>query len=182
MEQIIKKILKESDFDWIREVPSFIEITEPVTQRNPKNSFRLHWTNGHGQDSSVWADNWFTFKNDNQGIKGLTRYVKMLQNGFNASGRFSVIKLAELYLDGNHDYIADNEMERELANQEGDVPEDFSYNTKLEFLQEWLYEELRDMGILEWDEFNGDESTIERWWVTYFDEAGVEYTTKINQL
>ena len=179
MEQIIRKVLKESDFDWIREVPSFIEITEPVTQRNPKNSFRLHWTNGHGQDSGVWANNWFTFKNDNQGIEGLKRYVKILQNGFNAHGRLSVNKLAELYLTGNHDYIADNELERELANQDGG-DFDFSDDDKIDMLQEWLYEELRDIGILEWDEFNGDESTIEDWRVTYFDESGVEYKTKIN--
>ena len=180
MEKIIRKILRESDFDWIRDVPSFIEITEPITQRNPKNSFRLRWTNGHGENGAVWADNWFTFKNDNQGIKRLTRYVKMLQNGFNASGYFSVTKLAELYLDGNHDYIADNEIERELANQEADDDSDYGY--KLELLQEWLYEEFRDIGILEWDESAGDEATVERWWVTYFDEAGVEYNTKISSI
>ena len=88
-------------------------------------------------------------------------------------------KLAELYLTGNHDYIADNELERELANQDGG-DFDFSDDDKIDMLQEWLYEELRDIGILEWDEFNGDESTIEDWGVTYFDESGVEYKTKIN--
>lgn len=180
MEQIIRKILRESDFDWIRDVPSFIEITEPITQRNPKNSFRLRWTNGVGEDAVFWVNDWIDFKNDNQGINNLTRYVKMLQNGFNASGYFSVTKLAELYLDGNHDYIADNKIERELANQEAD--EDFSYDDKLELLQEWLYEEFRDIGILVWDSSNASESPIERWWVTYFDEAGVEYNTKISSI
>ena len=177
MEQIIRKVLKESDFDWIKEVPSFIEITEPVTQRNPKNKFRLHWTNGFGEDNGTWANNWHTFKNDNQGINNLTRYVKILRNGFNASGRLSVNKLAELYLTGYHDYIADNELERELANQDGLDDVD-----KIDMLQEWLYEELRDIGILEWDSYDGDDATIEDWRVTYFDEAGVEYKTKINQV
>ena len=176
MEQIIRKILRESDFDWIKEVPSFIEIIAPISQTNPKNKFRLSWTNGHGEDSSVWADSWYTFNNDNQGVNDLTRYVKILQNGVDTRGNFSVYKLVELYLTGNHDYIADNEIEMELANINDDDDD------KKDMLHDWLYEELHDMGILYRDSYSIDDATIEKFWVNYFDEVGIEYKTKINKV
>ena len=178
MGELIRKILRESEFDWIKEVPSFIEITEPITQKNPKNSFRLHWTNGSGEEYATWSNNWQTFNNDNRGIEFLSRYIKILQNGINDSDRLSVEKLAELYLSGGHDYIVDDELGRALAKIHKDAPP----TEEIDLLLEWLYEDLRDMGILMWDAYNGGESTIERWWVTYFDEAGVEYTTKINKI
>lgn len=179
MEFLIKKILRESDFDWIKEVPSFIEITEPVAQKNPKNKFRLHWTNGHGEDASTWSDNWFVFNNDNQGVDGLTRYIKILQNGFANGPYLNTWKLAELYVGGGHDYIVNDWMEQELDNLV--VDGEFEGDEIKHDLSEWLYEDLADMGILSWDSYNDDNATVERWWVTYFDEAGVEYKTKINK-
>lgn len=178
MKNRIRKILKETDFDWIKEVPPFIEITEPVTLNNPKDMFKLHWTNGYGEDYGTWSDNWYTFENDNQGIEKLTRYIKMLQNGFTDRNEFSVYHLVDLYLGGGHDYIADDWIRNELAK----LPKDISKDTKSDYLVEWLYEDLRDMGILAWNQYYDDDASIERYSVTYFDEAGVEYKTKINRL
>lgn len=183
MKSRIKKILKETDFDWIGDIPSFFEITEPVTQRNPKNSLRLYWTNGTGEENGVWSDNWYTFKNDSEGINNLIRYVKILKNGYNASGYFSIDKLIDLYLEGGNDYIVTDWMKSELNK----IPtQGFRASTiyaeKRGALDEMLKEDLYDMGILTHDSYSGDYATIERWWVHYFDEAGVEYKTKLNIL
>ncbi len=114
MKFLIKKIIKESDFDWINDVPSFIEITEPVTQKNPKNVFRLHWINGHGEDYGIWANNWQGFKNDSDGINRLTRYIQILQNGITRRGELSTTHLTNLYFKGGHDYIVTDWMKNEL--------------------------------------------------------------------
>ncbi len=171
MKNLIKKLLKE-DFDWITDIPSFIEITEPVAQKNPKDAFRLYWTNGFGEEYGTWSDNWYTFKNDSQGINKLTRYIKMLQNGFNVSGYFSVQKLVDLYFGGGHDYVVTDWMKSEL-NKTDD---------KESVLIEWLSEDLNDIGILTHDSYSGGNATVEAWKVTYFDENGVEFNTKINRV
>jgi hypothetical protein len=89
-----------------------------------------------------------------------------------------VYHLVDLYLGGGHDYIADDWIRNELAK----LPKDISKDTKSDYLVEWLYEDLRDMGILAWNQYYDDDASIERYSVTYFDEAGVEYKTKINRI
>ncbi len=78
-----------------------------------------------------------------------------------------------MYFEGRADYVVADWME-------GDMAEARDEKQAREFLTEMLYEELRDMGILPYDSYHEDDATVERWWVSYFDEAGVEYKTKIN--
>jgi hypothetical protein len=169
MKNLIKKILKE-DFDWINDIPSFIEITEPVTQDNPKDVFRLHWTNEHyAGDYGVWADDWATFRNDSDGINKLTRYVRIIQNGLNKRGNeFDFDLLIDLYFNQGHDYIVTDWMKSRLSN----TPDD------KDSLLDMLQEDLNDLGIYGW----GNQTTLERWRVTYFDENGIEFNTKINKI
>lgn len=169
MKSLIKKILKE-DFDWAVDVPSFIEITEPVTQDNPKNVFRLHLTNEHWTgDYGVWADDWYNFTNDSNGIDRLVRYVKIIENGL-VGNQIAVGKLVDLYFSGNHDYIVTDWMEKELLN----TPDE----ERGKKLEEMLHEDLSDFGLTSYS----DNVTIERWKITYFDEHGVEFKTKVNMV
>jgi hypothetical protein len=170
MKNLIKKILKE-DFDWINDIPSFIEVTEPVSQNNPKDMFRLNWTNSHYTgDYDVWADEWYNFKNDSDGITKLTRFVKILQNGVNPrSDDFDFNLLSDLYFKGGHDYIVTKEMENILSNLS-----DYDEEEKKEKLVEMLEENLSDLGVYQYN------SSLQRWRVTYFDENGIEFNTKIN--
>ena len=169
MKKIILKILKE-DFDWINDIPSFIEITEPVTQNNPKDVFRLHWTNEHYTgEYDVWENDWTTFPNNNDGIQRLTRYLKMLDVGV-YRGRLNTRELARLYFSGDHDYIATDWMVSNLSKY------GLTEEEQIEELSDMLSDDLHDVGF-----YRGD-STLERWSVTYFDENGIEFKTKINKI
>ena len=102
----------------------------------------------------------------------------MFVNGFNSSGYFSIDTLIDLYLEGGHDYIVTDWMKSELSK----IPEDDDPMSDREALREMLSEDLYDLGLLPRDDYNYSHATVERWSVTYFDENGIEFKTKINRM
>ena len=61
-------------------------------------------------------------------------------------------------------------MKRELSNED--------YTDKKNILSQMLKDDLNGLGIFNW----GGGVTLERWKVTYFDENGIEFNTKINNI
>jgi len=62
------------------------------------------------------------------------------------------------------------------------IPEDDDPMSERQALREMLSEDLYDLGLLPWDSYHSSDATVERWSVTYFDENGIEFKTKINRM
>lgn len=161
----IKKILKE-DFDWITNIPSFIEIEEPVSTKNPKEVYRLHFLNEHR--SGYREDNWHQFKKTE--TDKLVRYIKILD--LVGTGEIDTYELADIYIDKGYDWILTPWIKSQITGLDEDEIR--------ETLRDFLFEDLQDIGIIGWDFNENDYTTLEGWHVTYFDEYGIEYFTKIN--
>jgi len=96
MKNVILKILKEGEFDWIQNTPSFLEILGPISNRNPKDSFRLHFNLGYGENGARWSSDWVQFNNNTKSLNN-----KITHKSYNM----------EIYYKGNEKYIvANNEL------------------------------------------------------------------------
>ena len=175
------EILKE-DFDWIEHVPSFLEIGEPLSIKNPKDKYRLHWTSGHGEDYGRWSDDWSTFNADNAGIDGLTRLIRIITETTSVNARRPVIDLGHLIdmaFNQDQKWVLRDDWwsDIEEMRKSGD-DEDFIKDMARDWLQDYLHDE----GVLSSNDYYDEYSTIEQWWVTYFDKYGIEFSVKVNAM
>jgi len=162
----MKRIIREDndDFDWIRNVPNIVSITHPVTQKNPKNSFRLYWYLEYGH---VWADNWVTIPNDPRGVDKLTFLIKVLKYYGMTGDGFDNIEISNALISGElNSYGIFNPP----LNTSGDEYDDFTDS---------VYDYLNDIGFLIYDDGRDDYCEVQKIWVRYYDEYGVEYETEI---
>jgi hypothetical protein len=106
--------------------------------------------------------------------------LKILKNGINRNGELDIDLLVDLYFNGGHDYIVDNWMLSRLEELPPKTDED--YESVLESnkydLRDMLINDLMEIGVINSDD-RGEFASIEKWWVTYFDDFGVEYKAKM---
>ena len=135
MKNLILKILKEGDMDWIKDTPSFLEILGPISNRNPKDTFRLHFNLGYGADSARWSSDWAQFNNNTKSLNNLRRLIRIL-DFVNNRGRINTSELAERFVDGQT-WIG----EPWLDDWERNTDEGNSRDHLVDLATEWIEEE-----------------------------------------
>ena len=180
MRDNIKKILRE-DFEWVvNDTVPFLEIGRPLTQTNPKNKYRIYITHGTGEDNATWSDNWINVnENETDYIVRVVKMANTLQNSRDFDD--GMYELINMWFNGEKWVLSDQDnqsLEKTIKDEEWDLEDD--RGTIEDYIREWLDDELMDMGLREYNSYYQESAPIERFWITYFDEYGVEHQVRVN--
>jgi hypothetical protein len=174
MKNLIRKILSE-DFDWIQEVPSTpngVKIGPPLSQSNPKNTYRVIITHGYGEDYGTWAQDWRQF--DTQQPNKLIWYLKVLMIVEQQRELWDAINiLTEQMLEGVNRWVIDKAPYTSYSIDWSDVDEDG--------IRDILSDLFYDTGIRQFDSYHQEDASLENYKVIYFDGYGIPHQVEYDR-
>lgn len=163
----IKNIINEGEFDWVDTVAPRLEVGRPVTERNPKNTFRFDMEFMHG-DADAYTNKVFDIKADDQDT--LNHWLLAIELN-QSSGRDGTDEIAKTLFDqGVRPWDLDDYYE-EFEFEDSDDTEIIN-----------SISEILDDEISEWDSNGYGRASTQGFSITYFDENGLEHEVKINPI
>ena len=113
----------------------------------------------------------------------MVRFVKIAGFLMNKNYDTGFYELINLWFNGEKWVLSDysNQSLEDVIKDEGlDLEDEGDRDVIEDYVRDYLSEELTDMSLKEYNSYYSEEAPIERLWITYFDEYGVEHQVRVN--